>query len=145
MKAFRCSRTGVLFPGDYVEEWGKRYGIGLGSVPVSEALTNRYDIPVASSRDERQTMHPVGVCRAQVDLVDVPEEEFTANAAVLAIEDISMERRAPIMRGKQLLKSAAMMSLFSTEAAAAVLKEKAAAGPIETRSETAKASTSKRV
>lgn len=22
-KAFRCSRTGVMFPPDYVEEWGE--------------------------------------------------------------------------------------------------------------------------
>lgn len=146
MKAFRCSRTGVLFPGDYVEEWGKRYGIGLGSVPVSEALTNRYDIPVASSRDERQTMHPVGVCRAQVDLVDVPEEEFTANAAVLAIEDISMERRAPIMRGRQLLKSPAMISLFPGDAAAAASKEKAGTTTEEKAgTTTTKAPVSKRV
>lgn len=40
VKAYRCNRTGLMFPADYVDQWGIKYGIGLGSKPVSEALTN---------------------------------------------------------------------------------------------------------
>ena len=110
MKAFRCSRTGLMFPADYVENWGSKYGIGLGSVPISEALVNDYHRgPVG---DSDSGMHPLAVSRAQVDLVDVKEEEFIENEAILDIEDPSMRRRAPLMRAKQLVKSSAMMNKF---------------------------------
>jgi len=119
-RVFRCARTGMLYPADYAEEWGKRYGIGLGSEPISEALTNRYDIPVAESRDPKTTMHPVGNCRSQVDFVDVSEEEWQEKQAVLAIDDERMHIRAGIMRGRQLLKSSKMQSLFRAEAEEAI-------------------------
>lgn len=122
---FRCARTGMYFPADYVEEWGKKYGIGLGSEPISEALTNRYDIPIAEAADAKRTMHPVGVCRAQVDLVDVPEEVAAERMAVLAIDDPNMNRRAAIMRDRQLLHGNKMQQLFPEEAAAVKAKEKA--------------------
>ena len=125
MNAFRCSRTGVLYPADYVEEWGRKYGIGLGPVPVSEALTNTYDAPVAEAKADMRTMHPVAVCQAQVDLVNVTEEEFAEKAAVLHNDDPDYDVRARIMRGKQLLKSSKMQQLFPDESATA--KEAAAA------------------
>lgn len=125
MFAFRCARTGLYFPADYVEEWGRKYGIGLGPEPISEALTNRYDIPIAESRDDDTTMHPVGVCRSQVDLVDIPEEEYTAKQAVLAITDTDMRVRGQIMRGRQLLKSTKLRSRFPEAAAEADVKEAA--------------------
>lgn len=110
MKAFRCSRTGLLFPADYVEEWGKKYGIGLGPVPVSEALVNDYHrAPVGEAETG---MHALSVSRAQVDLVDVKEEEFIELEAILDIEDPSMKKRAPLMRAKQLMKSTVMMNKF---------------------------------
>ena len=119
----------MLYPPDYVEEWGRRYGIGLGSTPVSEALTNRYDIDIAPSRDENQSMHPVGVCRAQIDLVDVSEEEWRNKAAVIAIDDISMDRRAQIMRDNQLVKSPKMISMFPEASRVVAEKRKAATQP----------------
>lgn len=110
MKAFRCSRTGLMFPADYVENWGSTYGIGLGSVPVSEALVNDYHRnPVG---DSDSGMHPLSVCRAQVDLVDVKEEEFIENEAILDRDDPAMRRRAPLMRAKQLMKSNAMINKY---------------------------------
>jgi hypothetical protein len=81
MKAFRCSRTGLLYPSDYVEEWGRKYGIGLGPVPISEALVNDYH------RDIAGDMHGLSVARAQIDMVEVTEEEFIQNQAILDIDD----------------------------------------------------------
>lgn len=121
MKAFRCSRTGMMFPADYVENWGSKYGIGLGPVPISEALVNDYHRGPVGGSDSG--MHPLSVSRAQVDLVDVKEEEFIENEAILDIEDPSMRRRAPLMRAKQLIKSSTMMNKFpqAVEGAKALL------------------------
>jgi hypothetical protein len=120
-RVFRCSRTGCLYPADYVEEWGRKYGIGLGPTPVSEALTNQYDIPIAEAHDQRKTMHPVGCCRAQVDLVDVSVEEWNEKKAILAIEDKDMVTRGQLMRTKQLAKSVMMQRFFPEEIPAKTL------------------------
>jgi hypothetical protein len=112
MRAFRCSRTGVLFPADYVEEWGRKYGIGLGSVPISEALVNSYHDPVCVAGDENTSMHPLANCRSQVDLVDVTEEEYFEKEAVLQVDDVNMSKRAQVMRDNQLVKSNQMRSMF---------------------------------
>lgn len=117
MKAFRCSRTGLMFPPDYVENWGSKYGIGLGPVPISEALVNDYHRGPVGESDTG--MHPLSVSRAQVDLVDVPEEEFIENEAILDIDDASMRRRAPLMRAKQLVKSNVMINKFPSAVAGA--------------------------
>lgn len=122
MKAFQCSRTGVLFPSDYVEEWGRKYGIGLGSVPISEALVNDYQGDIAHAKDANKTMHAVGVCRAQIDLVEVTEEEFESRKAILDIEDIDLSKRAAIMRDKQLQKSIKLAGIFPEEVSKAKLR-----------------------
>jgi len=110
MKAFRCSRTGLLYPEDYVEEWGRKYGIGLGSVPVSEALVNDYHRPPVGSSDTG--MHALSVARAQVDLCEVTPAEFEENKAIVDAEDIGYRQRAPLMRAKQLIKSGDMMNKY---------------------------------
>ena len=120
MRAFRCSRTNLLFPEDYVEEWGRIYGIGLGPIPISEALVNDYHRRVVEDGDE--PMHPVSVCRAQVDLVDVSDAEFDERAAILAIDDPKMNLRAPIMRKRQILKSQKLRQLRPDLAAVADLE-----------------------
>ena len=117
MKAFRCSRTGLMFPSDYVENWGSKYGIGLGPVPISEALVNDYHRGPVGESDTG--MHPLSVSRAQVDLVDVSEEEFIEYEAILDIDDVSMRRRAPLMRAKQLIKSNVMINKFPSAVAGA--------------------------
>lgn len=122
-RVFRCARTGVLFPADYVEEWGRTYGIGLGPVPISEALVNQYHIPIAESRDSRKTMHPVGVSRAQVDLVDVSDEEWSEKRGIPAIADPDMVSRGQLMRTKQLRKSRTMQRYFPEESAAELKKQ----------------------
>lgn len=123
MNCFRCARTGVMYPEDYVEEWGRKYGIGLGPVPVSEALTNQYHIDVAESKDSRRTMHPVGVCRAQLDHVTVSQEEYDAHVAILAIDDPDMTTRGELMRTKQLRKSNKMRMMFQDEVQALEAEE----------------------
>lgn len=122
MKAFRCSRTGLLFPSDYIEEWGRKYGIGLGPVPISEALVNDYQ------RDIAGDMHGLSVSRAQVDMVEVTEEEFLKNQAILDIDDPKLKMRAEIMRNKQLLKSSKMQNRFpaDVEPARAYLEKRSA-------------------
>lgn len=114
-RVFRCSRTGLYYPSDYVENWGRKYGIGLGPVPISEALTNQYEETVAESDDMSKSMHPVGVSRAQIDCVDVSDEEYENNKAILAIDDPKMHQRSTIMRDKQLQKSRKMQSMFPGE------------------------------
>jgi hypothetical protein len=110
---FRCSRTGVLFPPDYVEQWGRKYGIGLGSTPISEALVNCYESGIgANPRDPMLSMFPVAVCRAQVDLVDI--EDVTAETmAVIALEDQDMVRRSEIMRGRQRDNNPEMSRIYN--------------------------------
>jgi len=114
MKAFRCARTGVMYPADYVEQWGRSYGIGLGPTPVSEALVNDYDKPVVTSVDG-QSMHPLSVCAAQIDCVDVPEMEYNEKKGILHIHDIGYQRRAKLMIEKQTKKSATMRTLYPTK------------------------------
>jgi len=114
VRAFRCSRTGLYFPADYVEGWGTKYGIGLGPTPVSEALVNNYQsVPIAGEGTD--AMHPVGNCHAQVDLVEVTQAEYNENAAVLVRDDPRMVRRASIMRGRQIAHSRTMQSMYPKE------------------------------
>jgi hypothetical protein len=122
-KAFRCSRTGVLFPADYIEEWGKKYGHGLGSIPVSEALTNDYRCKTVPGRPGSREMHVLAVSRAQVDLVDVTDEEYQARAAVIALTDPRMEERAKIMIDNQLIKSKRMQALYPGDVQAALRRK----------------------
>jgi hypothetical protein len=109
MKAFRCARTGVLYPEDYVENWGRVHGIGLGDKPISEALINDYYSPVVGEGEK--AMHPIGSCRAQVDLVEVTEEEFDKNKAILHADDTDYRKRAEVMKSRQRVKSAKMREI----------------------------------
>lgn len=101
VQAFKCMRTGLLFPADYVEQWGRKYGIGLGDVPVSEALTNNYYSKSARNSDGKE-MYPVASCRAGIQMVEVDDKDFEKEKAVLAIDDPGMGIRGPIMRARQV-------------------------------------------
>jgi hypothetical protein len=104
--AFKCNHSGLYLPDDYVKNWGKPYGIGLGPDPVSEVLDSDYDTappkPDENTMDINTIMHPLRVTRVQVDLVTIPEEEYNANQAILAVDDPRMLARAKICRSKQL-------------------------------------------
>lgn len=110
---FRCSRTGMLFPADYIEQWGKKYGIGLGSTPISEALVNCYESPLIRNEEHPElTMYPIATCRAQVDLCEMDETAAAARLAILAIDDPHMEARSIIMRNRQRDHSAEMARIY---------------------------------
>jgi len=104
--AFVCNHSGLYLPGDYVKEWGRKYGIGLGPDPVSEVLDTDYDTaPPAITPDIRrieQIMHPVGPCFAQVDRQMVHPSVFKSTAAIMERDDKHMEARVAIVRPKQL-------------------------------------------
>lgn len=103
--AFRCGHSGLYLPPDYVKEWGRLYGIGLGPNPVSEVLDSDYHTAPAAIneaiRSFDQVMHPVGNSFAQVDSVLVPAEEAAAAVAICAKDDPYMEARIHIVRARQ--------------------------------------------
>jgi hypothetical protein len=104
--AFRCNHSSLYFPADYVREWGRSYGHGLGPDPVSEVLDSDYhtDPPKVTedTMDINSIMHPLVTTRVQVDLMNVTQEEFDANQAIIAIDDPRMMKRAAICRAKQM-------------------------------------------
>jgi len=106
MLAYQCSSTGLLFPGDYIEEWGRKYGIGLGPVPVSEAWETMYDSPVAMPNRDTRSLHdcghPIRSCCAPVFPVQVTAEQFEKEKAICASEDPRGEARWKIVRAIQV-------------------------------------------
>lgn len=104
--AYRCQGTGLYFPDDYIENWGRNYGKGLGNRPVSECLQTKWNSPIADPgpniRNKTQIMFPVGVGFHGIDRVEVEESEFKANRAITMKEDPFMEKRAEIIRNKQM-------------------------------------------
>lgn len=105
--AFQCGHSGLYLPGDYVKDWGRGYGIGLGPNPVSEVLDTDYHTkPPAITEDIEsfdQITHPVGNSLAQVDYMLVDENEFLLNSAIIAKNDGGMRKRMAIVREKQLV------------------------------------------
>ena len=106
MRAYQCSSTGLYYPADYVEEWGRQYGIGLGPNPCSEAWESMYETPVAMpTRDTRSLHdcgHPVRNCMAPVFPVEVTAEEYQANKAICQHEDPRGIARWEIVRALQV-------------------------------------------
>lgn len=105
--AFVCSHSGLLLPGEYVRDWGRNgIGIGLGPDPVSDVLDSDYDTPppalTPDIRRIEQIMHPVGPCMGQIDLQMVHPSVFEARAAIMDRDDDLMERRAGVVRAKQM-------------------------------------------
>jgi hypothetical protein len=113
---FRCGHSGLLLPADYVKEWGRLYGIGLGPDPVSEVLNSDYTAEPAAItpriRKETQIMHPVVVCKSQVDFDWATPEEFEAEKAILAKDDARCERRAAIVWQKQLVNPRSRLPVY---------------------------------
>lgn len=109
VRVVRCNSCGLVFDEDYYQEWGRKYGIGLGPVPVCEGLQSDYGMkPKPPNQDfdtVEQVMHPVHVCKGTLSVVDITPEERDANKAILAIGDRSMSKRIAIIREKQEKKS----------------------------------------
>jgi hypothetical protein len=104
--AFVCGESGLLYPADYVKNWGKLYGIGLGPSPVSESLQSEYDVAPPALTSEIQTleqiMHPLRSSCAQMDTALVDAASFASQSAVLVLGDEKMRKRAPILYAKQI-------------------------------------------
>jgi len=105
--AFQCGHSGLYLPGDYVKNWGRGYGSGLGPNPVSEVLdTDYFTAPPEITPDIRKIediAHPVGATFAQVDYMLVDSEAYEANRAILAKSDPFMDARMKIIYPKQLV------------------------------------------
>jgi len=101
---FRCSHSGLLYPADYIKEWGRKYGIGLGPDPVSECLDTQYYVAPPDPRycgTLEDYMHPFGVTKAQVDFVLIPTAA-PHDMLVLDRQDPRYVQRKGILRAKQL-------------------------------------------
>lgn len=108
---FRCAGSGLYFPGNYVEQWGRKYGIGLGPNVLSECLETDWNAPCAvpeNLRTPEQIMFPVKQGGHQVDAYIVPTEQIEAqfadfdSFAVVAKLDPYIVKRGMIVRNKQL-------------------------------------------
>lgn len=118
--AFRCSHSGLFFPSDYAKEWGRKYGIGLGSQVVSESLDSDYSTQPQGPntirvRNVLQLMHPVQTSQAQVDFVVVPEAEADEKSLIPAHEDADMGRRVAILFAKQMNNPASQLRYLVAE------------------------------
>lgn len=117
--AFQCGHTGLFYPGDYLKEWGRKYGIGLGPTPVSEALDTDYNTPPPEiTRDTRSLdsiMHPVGPCMTQLDAHLVEAGAFAAGKAILHSEDPYYDRRIVIIRAKQMVNPASKLPIMAAK------------------------------
>lgn len=128
---FLCNHSGLYYPSDYVREYGRLYGIGLGPDPVSEALNSEYEIDppeiTPQTRRIEQIMHPIGNVKVQVDLHLVEAGEYSKGLAVLAKDDPFMERRAAIVYQKQLVNTKGRLHLVR----AAWMKSRQSAGLVQ--------------
>jgi len=118
LPVFRCAHSGLYYPADYVKQWGVKYGIGLGSMPVSECLDTHYGFPIPKSQsvsNVTQIMHPVGVTRSQLDFVLVAKSDYEKNVPVLDIEDAFLQKRAGIILKKQLINPKSTVRSYAAE------------------------------
>jgi len=103
---FQCQGTGLLFPSDFRKNWGKNgYGSGLGKVPVSECLETDWNSKVAKPANLQSTdqiMFPVACPRYPLQRVELKEAAKPDQMAVLMRDDVKMNKRAQIIRNKQL-------------------------------------------
>jgi hypothetical protein len=103
MRAFQCQHSDLLLPGDWVKEWGRKYGHGLGPVPVSPCLDSQYHCTMGEAHEPNSgvMMHPVGYTYAGIQEVDVTKEEFAKRAMILHEDDRQMTKRVKVILEKQ--------------------------------------------
>jgi len=102
---FQCGESGLFYPADYIKNWGKLYGIGLGPHPVSESLQSEYEVAppdIRGLKSIEQIMHPMRVSCVQVDMMEVTRDSIAENSAILDYEDPEYMRRSVILRNKQI-------------------------------------------
>jgi len=117
VRVVRCNSCGLIYPENVFQEWGKKYGRGIGKVPKCEGLQSRYQRgptmtkPDGSRVPADKIMHPLHVCRGSLNVVDVPEAEAAENVCIAYSDDKGMEKRAAILRSKQAERSAVIKKL----------------------------------
>ena len=103
---YQCDGTGLLFPGDYLEMWGRKYGIGLGKKPVSECLDSSYTQKTAQPeqlKSVEQIMFPLKQGGYGITPVKLTMDEVKKGTpAILMMNDPFMQRRGKLLRQKQL-------------------------------------------
>jgi len=108
---YRCAGSGLYFPSNYVEEWGRKYGHGLGKAVVSECLETMWHCDCAIPKNlvsPDQVMFPLMQGEHQVDSVLLSAEEYMdlccypEKWAQCERVDVNMNKRAKILRDKQL-------------------------------------------
>jgi len=117
---FRCAGTGLFFPSDYSDSWGIKYGIGLGRKVVSECLESMWtvgiDVPKKLKSPE-QIMVPLRQGNHQVDAYVMSKEAAKAikdsgQMAICACDDPFMDKRAKVIRNKQLKNKNRLLQTF---------------------------------
>lgn len=101
---FICLHSGLYLPGDYVKEWGRKYGIGLGGDARSECLDSEYNTRPALTgiRTLQDIMHPCKVSGAPLDVIFLSRPAPKAMLLITAREDRDGRKRGILMREKQL-------------------------------------------
>ncbi len=108
--AFICNHSGLLLPGDYVKDWGRGYGHGMGRDVSSEVLDSDYYAELQNPeargvRSAEQIAFPVGPTFAQVDRIMVSPSQFQSGKAIIDIDDEGYFKRMKIILPKQLNNS----------------------------------------
>lgn len=109
MKCYKCSHSGLLLPPDYVREWGKKYGHGLGAKPVSECLNTVDVVPhtkgIRYNQPASEWMLPVEQTCAPIEVTEVPYDTWDAvppeKKMILSWDDPDRARALEIVRKKQ--------------------------------------------
>ena len=110
---YKCNKCGAVYPDDYYEEYGRKYGKGLGRPPVCEALSSKYDRPLKSNINApEKTMFPICNCRGTMSLSTIDDKDYTP--LVLADEDKGYHIRGPSMQMIQAAKSAELTTHLKT-------------------------------
>lgn len=101
---FQCLHSGKFYPPDYVKQWGRLYGIGLGRDVVSECLDTAYDVEPSlyKIRSVSQIMHPCFVSRAPMDVAFLVSPPAPSDLLIPAYKDRLGDKRGLLMRDNQL-------------------------------------------
>lgn len=101
---FMCLHSQKLFPHDYIKEWGKKYGIGLGGDPRSECLDSDYNVrpSLEGIRTIEDIMHPCKISGAPLDVVFLAAPAPESMRLITAREDRDGRKRGILLRKKQL-------------------------------------------
>jgi len=101
---FRCLHSGKFFPADYIKEWGRKYGIGLGGDPRSECLDSQYHVKpsLEGIKTLDDIMHPCKISGAPLDVVYAARKAPASSLLITSQNDRYGEKRSRIMRANQL-------------------------------------------